>query len=490
MAAVPDGRTRGRIRRWARRLAALLLLAFAGLYGGSFRAAPRHENAPLLRFDPDAGHRFDLDDGGGSNGNGLFVCVVMSGGGTRAAALSYGVLEELRDTEVEWPPGSGRRVALLDEVDVVSAISGGSFTAAYYGLFGARIFEDFRERVLYRDITAGMLGRTLDPRNWPRLLRSDCSRIDLAAEFHQDELFDGRTFGDMRRRPFVVISATNVTFGARFSFTQSYFDLIGSDLAAFPVGRAVAASSAFPLLLSPLTLRNHPAAAGFELPGWIEQAVRDPWSKRRPHALATRLAPYHLDKAGHPYLHLLDGGLSDNLGLRFVIDSYLRGEIRTLLGRAPRFRDRPVARIERLCVIVVNAKAESLENLDGDASPPGEVLVGYKTATVSMDNYTFETVELMEELFGHRRQMQDMLRTSNERLRAAGLPEFPALPETATHLVEVSLEQIADPAERADFLATPTALVLPRARVDGLVEQGRQLLRRHPEFAQLLEQLR
>lgn len=483
--------TIGTIGRWAMRALYAGVLAFVGLYLASSCAAPRHMNARLAVHDPDGGYRFDpssnADD---ANGNGLFVCVVMSGGGSRAAALSYGVLEELRDTTIEWPPASGRRVSLLHEVDVISAISGGSFTAAYYGLFGDKTFTDFRERVLYRDITGGMLDRTLDPRNWPRLMRSDVSRIDLAAEHHDEEIFERKTFADMRRRPFIVISATNVTFGARFSFTQQFFDLLGSDLSVFPVGRAVAASSAFPVLLSPLTLHNHPAAEGFRLPEWIEQALEDPWSKRRPHALASRLAPYHLDKTAHPYLHLLDGGLADNLGLRYVIDSYLRGEIRTLLGRSPTRDGKPIERIERLVVLVVNAKGATGENLDTDSSPPSEVLVGYKTATVSMDNYTFETVELMEEFLGQRRQSEAILREANVRLRAVGAKEFPELSRTQAHLIEISLEQLTDAKERAEYLATPTDLVLPRERVDGLVQRARTLLRAHPEYRALVESLR
>ena len=48
-----------------------------------------------------------------------------------------------------------------------------------------------------------------------------------------------------------------MTLGARFEFTQDQFDLLCSDLSTVPVARAVAASSAFPILLSPLTLHNY-----------------------------------------------------------------------------------------------------------------------------------------------------------------------------------------------------------------------------------------
>lgn len=100
-----------------------------------------------LTMPAERGYRFDevADDDSTS----LFVCLALSGGGTRAAALSYGVLAKLRDTRIRW---RGKERSLLDEVDCISSVSGGSFTAAYYGLFGKRIFKDFRARFLERNI--------------------------------------------------------------------------------------------------------------------------------------------------------------------------------------------------------------------------------------------------------------------------------------------------------------------------------------------------
>ena len=94
-------------------------------------------NPPLAKYDPSAGYRFDLLEQG-SNSDELFVILAFSGGGTRAAALSYGVLEALRDTKIQW---HNRKASLLDEVDVISSISGGSFPAAYYALYGSRTFD-------------------------------------------------------------------------------------------------------------------------------------------------------------------------------------------------------------------------------------------------------------------------------------------------------------------------------------------------------------
>ena len=94
-------------------------------------------NPPLARYAPQEGYRFERLAHEGHSDE-LFVIVTFSGGGTRAAALAFGVLEALRDTRIAW---RGRRVSLLEEVDVISSISGGSFPAAYYALRGEKTFE-------------------------------------------------------------------------------------------------------------------------------------------------------------------------------------------------------------------------------------------------------------------------------------------------------------------------------------------------------------
>lgn len=423
----------------------------------------------------------------------LFVCLALSGGGTRAGALSLGALEALRDTEIEWPPESGRRVSLLDEVDVISAVSGGAFTAAAFGLGGHEVFESFRTDVLERDLTGEIARRIADPRTWFRLARGDYSRIDIAADLYAEELFGRATFGSMAQRPRVVISATNVSTGGRFAFTEASFDLIGADLSSFPVGYAVAASSAFPILLSPLTLAVHAVPEGYTFPADLERALEaGPLTPpRRRFELARDLAPYVRERESHRFVHLLDGGLADNLGLRHVIESWQRGDIRQRLNRGS---------IERLLVVVVNAKAAPTASHDGQRAPPGVVDVGYETATISMENYTFETVEVMADLFDARRRAQTDLaaanariRLANERLVAAGLdpvPEFHELPrEVGLDLVEVTLEQVPDPERRARLLAVPTRLTLPAATVGELIDAGRELVQSHPQMQSFLKSI-
>ena len=106
-------------------------------------------NAPLPEWNPAHGYRFaNLPPSVGGNTDSLFIVASFSGGGARASALSYGVLRELARTPIVW---EGYRKRLLDELTIINALSGGSFTAAYYALYHDRIFHDFEYRFLRKD---------------------------------------------------------------------------------------------------------------------------------------------------------------------------------------------------------------------------------------------------------------------------------------------------------------------------------------------------
>ena len=244
------------------------------------------------------------------------VMLAFSGGGTRAAALSYGVLQQLRDTIIEDESGKRR---LLDDVGVISSVSGGSFTAAYYGLHGDKIFDDYEEIFLKKNVGRSLLSSLLNPLNW----FSSVDRTEHAIQYYETEVFNNATFSDMLRpnAPMVLINATDLTGGVRFSFTQEYFDLLCSDLSTFPVSRAVTASSAVPLLFKPVVVENHDGCSD-GIPNWLtiakSRADEDPEL-----ALTVAGMESYFDKVNHKYAHFVDGGISDNLGLRSIFDMTL-----------------------------------------------------------------------------------------------------------------------------------------------------------------------
>ena len=439
-------------------------------------------NEPLVGNASETAYRFE-EQPSGTNTNELFICVILSGGGTRAAALSYGVLQKLRDTQIVW---KGQTKRLLDEVDCISSVSGGAFTAAYYGLFGERVFQDFRERFLDHDVESDLIGRALSPVNWFRLASPNFSRIDLAAEYYDEMIFERKTFralGEGGRRPFVIINSTNMANGERFEFTQSEFNILGSDLGTYPVARAVAASSAFPFLLSPLSLKNYPAPESVKITTDMRLGLEDFYTNRRRYQWAVNRIQY-ADVAERPYIHLMDGGLADNIGLRPIEAAYRRssGFIRKLINDG---------KIEKFVLLIVNARTEMQDQLSKKENPPGLLTVAYKTATVALDNYSFESIELIKELRDERTRAQGVITACQTRLdacpQAGKLPKFSR--DIQPYIVEVDFKALPDAERRTYFLSLPTNFRLSRSDVQKLVDVGGELLETDPEFEQLLKDL-
>jgi predicted acylesterase/phospholipase RssA len=426
-------------------------------------------------------YRFNQEPSG-KNTNSLFICLEFSGGGTRAAALSYGVLELLQRTTITW---KGIEKSLLDEVDCISSVSGGSFTAAYYGLFGNRLFTDFRTRFLEANVQAELLWRLFVPTNWLRLASPYFSRIDLAAEYYDEALFEKESFATLAsgpRRPFVILNATNLANGERFEFTQEQFDFLQSDLSTYSIARAVAASSAFPFLLSPISLRNYPHS-NFKLPADYAMGLQNYELNRRHYYWAKNRTMYMDDKE-LPYVHLMDGGLADNIGLRPIESVYRRtsGFVRKLINDG---------QIEKFVVLVVNARTTEDDTISKRESPPELTTVAFKTATVAMEHYSIETIEVMKQLREERLKAQKSIAACQKKLDQC--PQVPKLPTMAMDLdpyvIEVNFEAIQDVDRKKYFLRLPTSFSLQKDEVEALINIGPELLRNSPEFIQFMKSL-
>ncbi|MGO9017526.1 MAG: patatin-like phospholipase family protein [Syntrophobacteraceae bacterium] len=436
-------------------------------------------NQPLKQVDPQAGYR-------GRNlinpeqDNHLLLLLTFSGGGTRAAAFSYGVLETLRDTTVSI---RGRQRRLLDEVDWISGVSGGSFTAAYYGLFRDRIFEDFEARFLKKDIQGDLLRSTLlNPVNWAKFSSPYYARSDLAADYYNKNVFEGKTFGDLlaRKEPMIVINATDMVQGTRFPFIQDAFDAICSDLSTFPVARACAASSAVPMLLSPITLENHAGECGYKLPPALAEAMQPPRDvTSRRFDLANNILPF-LDSKKKPYIHLVDGGVADNLGLRAVLERVtLMGDPWTTLKYAN------YTNVHKIVFVVVNAETEINDRWDryANAPPFGAMLDSY--SSIAIQRYNMETVALLSE---------SLPRWADEIRRGrCGSGQISTEPgscgDIEFYLVQVRFDALDDEAERHYFKQLPTSFVLKPDEVDKLRDAARRILAKSKEFQRLVHDL-
>jgi NTE family protein len=441
-------------------------------------------NQPIGQYDRNYGYRFS-SVAATSDEDETFLILAFSGGGTRAAALAYGVLQHLAKT-----PIAGGRRSLLDEVDVISSVSGGSFTAAFFALNGLAALPDFEARFLRQDVERALLKEALfNPYNWWRLLSPTFSRIDLAAEYYDKHIFDGRTYADLlkrRQRPYLVVNATEMDLGARFDFTQERFDPICSDLQAVTIGRAVAASSAFPVLLTPITLRNYSGTCGYQELEWVANALGDYAVNQRRYRSAVELREYV--GGARPYLQLMDGGIADNIGLRAVLHalSSTDGEFSVL-----RLMNRK--KVKRVAVIAVNARTDGEARLDRREHAPGLVEVLSTVSTAPMQNYSFETVELLRNSIKEWNRDAETLEQCKELIKgvcpAARLPEG-ELTSVTFYPIEVAFSALTNPEERRYFNEIGTNYSLTPTQVQRLIDLGPRLLGESPVFRALVNSLK
>ena len=423
-----------------------MLMAGCATYGRIVNqplpAQAAHQSGYGMRDAPQDGRRDDITLG-----------LAFSGGGSRAAALAYGVLLELRDTRI----GVDGERRLLDEVDAISAVSGGSFTAAYYGLHGDTTFRDFEPGFLRRDLTADVVQSILNPLRW----FSNEGRSTAAAALYDSTIFKGATFADLQRAggPLIVINASDLEGGTRFAFLQEHFDLLCSDLRSYPVANAVAASSAVPVMFEPLVLENHAGCAPPPLPRASDDA---PQLQQVIEGLRA-----YADKQARHYVHLADGGLTDNLGLRAFQETVdLAGGLRPFLGKIG------LAPNRHLVLLSVDASGHAAAGLGLEARAPSLLRAVDVMSDVQLHRYNAATLQ----------QMHDSMQ------RWAGEV---STPERQVHarLVTVALRDLPDAEERARLGRVPTSFDLSAEQVDALIQAGRGLLRDNPEFQQLLLEL-
>lgn len=381
------------------------------------------------------------------------IVLAFSGGGTRAAALSYGVLSELNETFID---PSNPTKPLLDDVAIISAVSGGSFTAAYYGLHGKETFDQFETRFLKKNVERALVKNVLNPIHW----FSRRSRTEYAIKYYDKEIFDGATYQDMLRpdRPMVLINATDLSKGVRFSFMQEYFNLLCSDLADFSISRAVAASSAVPLLFNPVVVKNYAGCLG-ESPEWLTSAQGRAKTDPELDLLVKGLESF-FNKDNHQYAHFVDGGISDNLGLRSIFD------ITKLLGGAKITNE--IFNIDppdRLVVISVDATASPDYNIASSPNPPG----------------FFETVNAMTDIQLHRYNTATLSGVlSATKNWAEELSDDTG--SIDAQFIRLSFDDVKDANVKEHLNRIPTSFSLESDQVDLLIETGRKLLRNHPAF--------
>lgn len=386
------------------------------------------------------------------NSDSLFVVMSISGGGYRAAALGYGVLAALRETIITW---EGVEKPLLDELDVITGVSGGSLLVGYYMSYGKDTFDRFESDVLRYDLQTALLARTLSPRGLWRQTSKRFGRSDILQELLDEQIFHGTSFGDLQRtRPMAIINATDIEYGERFEFTQDQFDHICSNLDALPVARAVAASMTVPLVLSPITLWNY---------------KKDCPSTTNPLQLRSHAAFSN-------YIHLVDGGLADNTGIQTPLELIsARG------GPIHSARDAGLSGIRKRVFIIVNAQGKA--KFEEDAKPDTPTLLRQASAIINVpiDRYSAASIELLkQEVVRWRAELQQ---ATDEQLGGT------IARDTDYFVIEVSLVSPPPGMDTASLAAIPTALKMEPASAEALQVYARKALLANPEWQRLMSTL-
>jgi NTE family protein len=402
----------------------------------------------------------DLNRQGGAPD--LLVFVSLSGGGKRSAAFAHGALRGMRDVPVAL---NGRISRLLDEVDQIAAVSGGSFPAAHFGLNGELSFETFPGEFLNRDIEAFIWGTFLLPWNWEWLFNPLYGTNDRMAEVYDRLMFRGASFADLARRgrPQIAIVATDISFGLPFAFTPQYFDVICSDLGSFPVARAVAASNGFPVLFPPVTLQNHRGRCPIPPPLNARAGTSETDLRLRVLAEAQRR---YLDPEQVRWVHLMDGGIADNLAMRATVNTML------LIGRDVTQVAERLLPIRRILMVSVDGQAAA------DPERPRQRVVtglGQILSAVSgaqIDNYNIETLLLAQAELAHLASVIRDLRCA----RAARI-ERHACDDVRGQVVHISLSDYPDEERRRRLQAIRTGLTIPSEDAAALVEAGETMIR-------------
>lgn len=404
----------------------------------------------------------------------MLVAVTLSGGGARAAAFGFGVLSAMQETRFQW---RGKERTLLDATDVVSGVSGGSIVAAYFAAYGIEGLPRFEDDFLRQNFQNSLIVQALKPGNLVELTSPWMGRSNLLAR-RLDELYGGMTYGDLEQRPRhpqLFVSATDMSLGTPFEFTWDQFGLICSDLSSVPLSFAVAASSAVPLLLSPVTLKNYADQCQGRSAALVSDEASQQGSGYRARLYKSHNRSY-LNVQRRPYIHLVDGGMADNLGVQRLIDRAIGGGLRSTFSEV----NVTAGSIHKLVLVVVNSERDPEFNIDQSDRIPSAVQV--------VDSLLFGTGALAT------LETQEFLRDTTEQLQralAAGVmgsgDSFAA--DAKVHVVQVNLRDAPEGATRRRLLQVPTAFSISPAEVTELIAAGRDVLRNSAEFQVLMQSL-
>ena len=286
--------------------------------------------------------------------------------------------------------------------------------------------------------------------------------------------------------PVAVVTGTDLSTGARFEFSQDTFDLLCSDLGSVRLARAAATSSAVPVLLSPVTYRNYGGKCDAMLPIWVQDVANREHAARPAGRALLRYRDFKAleDSENRPYLHIVDGAFSDNLGLRGMLEALEQLEASPAFQHEMRFSE-----LRHIVVIAVNSRSAPATDWDRKPAPPGIVSQLIQASSVPIDHFSFESVEVLRDMaarWADRRELAIARRLDAGQSRTEAEASVPRITFDA---IDVSFDAIEDSSERREFMEMPTTFFLPAESIDRLRELGGRLLRNSRPYKILLQRI-
>lgn len=440
---------------------------------------------PINAFSPvptrDSSHFMnDFGDDGA-----LVVGVSFSGGGTRAAAFSYGVLRELDAAVIDEEP---RERSVTDSIHMISGTSGGAVTAAYFALRGPDRFHDFHQRFLAQDVEASMRTSVVSPVNLMRAWSGGVNDRGSLANWLDRNLFDSATFAafDYPDAPTVWLTASDIFNGVPFLFTHDTFAALCSDLEQLRIADAVAASAAVPLVFAPLDVDADSPDCGYRRPEWLERALADRAAPVGLNAHARALDTYRRD-GRLATVRLLDGGLTDNIGVTgFALE---RASADTPYG--PLTAEQAV-RLQRLLFIVTDAGRETMPEWGQRAQRPN---LSELASAVSQTAISASVRKGFDALKLATQQWQQDIINFRCALPAAQVRQYRgSLQGWDCRDLRIAVELLSfrdfDTETQDALNRIETRLTLPADQIDLLIEAGRRAVRENAEIRETVATIR
>jgi NTE family protein len=455
------------------------VLALAGCVGFGIRNAPINSALTDSAAPPaEAAGSTPLNQDTAETAIGLS----FSGGGMRASAFAFGVLQELAKTNETSRDGT--RAALIERVSLVSGVSGGSVTAAYFALYGRDTINDFRKRFLIQDVEASLSTSVANVTNLVLLAKGGVNDRSGLPSWLDKNLFRGATYADVLKpgRPHLWINASDIFNRTTFIYNPVNFGALCSDLGRYPLSEAVAASAAVPLIFAPIVIQNYADRCQFEAPDWVASADR-PGAPAILRASAAAIQRYR-EQSDVKFVKLLDGGMTDNLGLSgFLLELAAATKPYEPLTR------RQAVNLKRFLFVVVDSgrppggdlakSADAPEIMDliqavSDTAVDANVRAAYDAFVAEMEKWRDRLIEFRCGL------------TPPEVASLRGSTEGWDCRNLSLQVAKVSFEQMREPSVKARLDKIPTRFKLPKDDVDLLITSAGSLLRQNPNYKEFL----